>query len=93
MAKFECPFCDSAFLKFITSESELRQHVLVAHGRLLDFNTQTVKTPVPNTKDYARINLETVAPAGKLRCRNCGFELDDNPTSDKCPNCGNPVAK
>jgi hypothetical protein len=58
MTKFECPFCDSAFLKFITSESELRQHVLVAHGRILDFNTQAVKIPAPNAKDYVRINLE-----------------------------------
>ena len=88
MARFECPFCDSAFLKFITSESELRQHVLVAHGRLLDFNTQTAKISGPSTKDYARINLDSIASQEKLRCRNCGFELVENLTSDKCPKCG-----
>lgn len=65
MTRFECPFCESAFLKFITSESELRQHVLVAHGRILDFNTQTVKTSAPNAKDYVRIDLETAASAEK----------------------------
>jgi hypothetical protein len=65
MTKFECPFCDSAFLKFMTSESELRQHVLVAHGRVLDFNTQPGKTPVPNTKDYTRIDLEPVVSTEK----------------------------
>ena len=58
MTKFECPFCDSAFLKFITSESELRQHVLVAHGRILDFASQVVKVPASDAKDYVRINLE-----------------------------------
>jgi len=58
MTKFECPFCDSAFLKFITSESELRQHVLVAHGRILDFAPQAAKIPASNEKDYVRINLE-----------------------------------
>ncbi len=52
-------------MKFITSESELRQHVLVAHGRILDFNTQTVKTSAPNAKDYVRIDLETAASAEK----------------------------
>lgn len=80
-------------MKFITSESELRQHVLVAHGRILNFDTQTVKIPTPNTKDYVRINLEPVASAEKLRCRNCGFGLYGNLTSDKCPNCGSPVVK
>jgi hypothetical protein len=58
MTKFECPFCDSAFLKFITSESELRQHVLVAHGRILDFGSQAVKIPASDAKDYVRISLE-----------------------------------
>jgi len=65
MTKFECPFCDSAFLKFITSESELRQHVLVAHGRILDFGSQAVKEPASNTKDYVRINLEEKEPSSQ----------------------------
>jgi len=65
MTKFECPFCDSAFLKFITSESELRQHVLVAHGRILDFGSQAVKIPVSDAKDYVRINLEEKEPSSQ----------------------------
>jgi pSer/pThr/pTyr-binding forkhead associated (FHA) protein len=65
MAKFECPFCDSAFLKFVTSESELRQHVLVAHGRILDFGSQTAKLPVSDAKDYVRINLEEKEPSSQ----------------------------
>jgi hypothetical protein len=50
MAKFECPFCDSAFSSLITTESELRQHVLIVHGRVLDFNAQTVKVPEASTE-------------------------------------------
>jgi hypothetical protein len=65
MTKFECPFCDSAFLKFITSESELRQHVLVAHGRILDFGSHVVKIPAVNAKDYVRINLEEKEPSSQ----------------------------
>jgi hypothetical protein len=65
MTKFECPFCDSAFLKFITSESELRQHVLVAHGRILDFASQAVKIPTSDAKDYVRINLEEKEPSSQ----------------------------
>ena len=61
MTKFECPFCDSAFLTFITSESELRQHVLVAHGRILDFGVHASKEQASNAKDYVRINLEQEA--------------------------------
>ncbi len=51
MVKFECPFCDSAFSSLITTEGELRQHVLIVHGRVLDFNAQTVKLPESNAKD------------------------------------------
>lgn len=65
MTKFECPFCDSAFLKFVTSESELRQHVLVAHGRILDFASKAEKKPASNTKDYVRISLEEKEPSSQ----------------------------
>jgi hypothetical protein len=65
MTRFECPFCDSAFLKFINSESELRQHVLVAHGRILDFGSQDVKIPASDAKDYVRIGREEKEPSSQ----------------------------
>src|SRR6266581_3042029 len=33
--KYTCPYCDSAFLQFIESEEQLRDHMLKAHGREL----------------------------------------------------------
>jgi hypothetical protein len=35
--KYTCPYCDSAFLQFITSEEQLREHIMQAHGRELSF--------------------------------------------------------
>ena len=50
MVKLECPFCESAFSSLITTESELRQHVLIVHGRVLDFNPQTMRIPESGTE-------------------------------------------
>ncbi len=40
--KYSCPYCDSAFLKFIESEGQLREHIMKVHGRVLSFNRNPV---------------------------------------------------
>ena len=40
--KFACPYCDSAFLQFIESEEQLREHIMQAHGRELSFTRKSI---------------------------------------------------
>jgi thiol-disulfide isomerase/thioredoxin len=53
--KFTCPYCDSAFLQFIESEEQLRDHILKAHGRELSFAGKSVgQMPVRSEEDRER---------------------------------------
>ena len=40
--KYTCPYCDSAFLQFIESEEQLREHIMKAHGRELSYSGKTI---------------------------------------------------
>ncbi len=50
-----CPYCDSAFLQFIESEEQLRDHMLKAHGRELSFAGKSLgEMPVRSEEDRER---------------------------------------
>jgi hypothetical protein len=40
--KYTCPYCESAFLQFIETEEQLREHIMQAHGRELSFTRKSV---------------------------------------------------
>ena len=40
--KYSCPYCDSAFLQFIESEEQLREHIMKVHGRELSFSGKSI---------------------------------------------------
>lgn len=53
--KYTCPYCDSAFLQFIESEEQLRDHMLKAHGRELSFAGKSLgEMPVRSEEDRER---------------------------------------
>ncbi len=53
--KYTCPYCDSAFLQFIESEEQLREHIMKAHGRVLSFPRKSIgQMPETSEESAAR---------------------------------------
>lgn len=51
--QLKCPYCDSAFLQFVETESQLQDHIRIVHGHL------PVPT-VPTVTDHSDPELEAL---------------------------------